>query len=174
MCRELDPGAGQDGCGEEPSSLVRGCREEPGSWKGHEEPLELFAEFLLCFKFSLQPGFFLQIHPGVYCFSFLLPALDFWAALPQEGAFGRLTGSCHASKHPSGMLPASPWIQPGWIPSRAAPRPVACAVTWAEPRRQPHHPWQGADTSCLLSRFQRLRREGWMRSSLFLALCPPL
>lgn len=71
-----------------------------------EEALEPLAQFLLCLKFSLQPSFFLQIHPGIYCFSFLQPAPDFWAALPQEGAFGRLGGSCHASKHPSGILPA--------------------------------------------------------------------
>lgn len=45
---------GRDGCGEEPSSLVGRCREEPGSWKGHEEALELFAEFLLCLKDSLS------------------------------------------------------------------------------------------------------------------------
>lgn len=103
-----------------------------------EEALELFAQFLLCLEFSLQPSFFLQIHPGIYCFCFLRPAPDFWAALPQEGAFGRLGGSCHASKHPSGILPASRWIQPGPVPSRAAPRPVACAVTWGEPPAQPH------------------------------------
>lgn len=157
------------GMGRSLTPWLGGCREEPGSWKGHEEALELFAEFLLCLKFSLQPNFFLQIYPGIYCFSFLLPAPDFWTALPQERAFGRLRGSCHASKHLSGMLPASRWIRPGPIPSRAAPRPVACAVTWAEPQRPPH-PWQGADTSCLLSCFQRLRREHWMGSRLFLAL----
>lgn len=115
QCAELDPGAGQDRCGEEPSSLPGEVQGRAGSWEGHEEALELFAEFLLCLKFSLQPSFFLLIHPGIYCFSFLLPAPDFWAALPQEEAFGRLRGCCHASKHPSGIILASRWIQPGRV-----------------------------------------------------------
>lgn len=135
QCAELDPGAGQDPVGRSLPPWLGRCREEPGSWKGHEEALELFAEFMLCLKFSLQPSFFLQIHPGIYCFSFLLPAPDFWAALPREGAFGRLRGCCHASKHPSGALPASCWIQPGPVPGRAAPGP------WAErcPGMNPEH-----------------------------------
>lgn len=33
VCTELDPGAGRDGCGEEPSPWLGRCREEPGSWK---------------------------------------------------------------------------------------------------------------------------------------------
>lgn len=112
QCAELHPGAGRDRCGQEPSL----AGEAQGSCEGHEEALELFAEFQPCLKFCLQPSFFLLIHPGIYCFSFLLPAPDFWAALPQEEAFGRLRSSCHASKHPSGILPASRWIQPGLIP----------------------------------------------------------
>lgn len=109
-------------------------QEEPGSWKGHEQALELFAEFLLCLKLSLQPSFFLQIHPGIYCSSFLLPAPDFWAALPQAGTFGRLRGSCHASR-----IPQEPsqlrWVQPGPVLGRAAPGP------WAEqcPGMNPGH-----------------------------------
>ena len=147
---------------------------------------------LLFFKLALQPNFFLQIHPAIYCspcFSFLLPASDFWPALPQEGAFGRRGGSCHANKRSSGSCPASRWIQLKLTLNRAPQMQVACALTWDEPlnRSQPHsflQLWQGTETSCFLSHFQTaplaLRREGWTRSSLFLgaelarfALCPP-
>lgn len=53
----------------------------------------------------------------------------------------------------------------------------ACALTWDEPllRAQPDsffQLWQGAETSCFLSRFQMapliLCGEGWMPSSSFL------
>lgn len=81
-------------------------REELWSWKEDEEALEPFSELLLFFKLALQPSCFLQIRPAIYCFSFLLPASDFWPALPREGVFGRQRGSCHANKHPSGSFPA--------------------------------------------------------------------
>lgn len=161
-----------------------------GRCRGELQPWEEDGSCALscCFSSSSLSGFF-QIHPVIYCspcFSFLLPAFNFWAALPQEGAFGRREGFCHASKHPLGSLPASHWIQLKLTLSKAPQTQTACALTWDEPlnHSQPHPLlwlWQAAETSCFLSHFQRaLRREGWVRSSLFLraelarfALCPP-
>lgn len=146
-----------------------------------------FSSSLLSSPASSCRSILLFIAPLVSPFCYQPP--DFWPALPQEGAFGKQEGSCHASERPSGSLPVSHWIQLKLTLNRAPQTQVACALTWDEPlnRSQPHsflRLWQGTETSCFLSRFQTaslaLHGEGWTRSSFFLraelarfALCPP-
>lgn len=66
------------------------CREEPGSWKGHEEALELFAEFLLCLKYSLQPSLFCRSILGfiasLFCYQPPISGLLFLKKGPLAGS----------------------------------------------------------------------------------------
>lgn len=106
QCAELDPGVAQEGVGRSFPSLLGRCRKSQGPGRAANRLWSCLQNS--CFASSSpQPSFFLQIRPGIYCSSFLLPCPDFWAVLPLEETFGRLRGSCHASKHPSGTLPAS-------------------------------------------------------------------